>query len=480
MPEFLDTLWMWTRWPLLAFWVLSNILIIWHAARGKAGGKELLTLFIVDGLILGVIYGQILFDNPDVMVDTEHWSYVIGNLILIRPLKLLIVPIVFVSVIVGVTSIGNPQKLGVVGGATVLYYIATMLIAVTIGTTMVSVFQPGDLPDTVRAELRERGAIAYQGSTVEELATSDDPDTLGDVFINLVEQLIPSNIITDMGESNTLSVIVFALMLGLALAAGGEKTRPAVRFFDALFDAIMRLVMIIIWITPAGVFLLMAYTVGNIGLTNLVGPIAWYVFVVLSGLFIHGVIVLPFILWLLARTNPYRFMWQMRKALMTAFGTDSSSATLPVTIETAENEGGCSKRSANFVLPLGSTINMDGTALYEAVAVVFLFQLAGIELEFTQLLFVVITATMAAIGAAGVPSAGLVMMLIVISAVNKSLAGTEGSPQLDPAMIGVILGIDRIVDMCRTMVNVWGDAVGAKIITRIAPDTEEEREAALG
>ena len=173
-------------------------------------------------------------------------------------------------------------------------------------------------------------------------------------------------------------------------------------------------------------------------------------------------------------------MWQMRKALMTAFGTDSSSATLPVTIETAENEGGCSKRAANFVLPLGSTINMDGTALYEAVAVVFLFQLAGIELEFTQLLFVVITATMAAIGAAGVPSAGLVMMLIVISAVNKSLAGTENAPQLDPAMIGVILGIDRIVDMCRTTVNVWGDAVGAKIITRIAPDTEEQREAALG
>jgi len=477
MPEFLDTVWMWTRWPLLAIWLLLNLVLFWRAIRGKFGGKELLTLLIVDGLFLGVIYGQYLFDHPDVTVAKDHWSYVVGNLVLIRPLKLLIVPIVFTSVIVGVTSIGNPQKLGVVGGATVLYYIATMLIAVTIGTTLVTMTQPGDLPDEARQELIDRGAIAYQGSDVESLAGADDQQTLGDVFLNLVEQLIPTNVVGDMAESNTLGVIVFALMLGLALAAGGEKTRPAVRFFEAIFDAIMRLVLFVIWITPLGVFLLMAYTVGSIGLENLVGPIVWYVFVVLTGLFIHGVIVLPFILWLLARTNPYRFMWQMRKALMTAFGTDSSSATLPVTMETAEHEGGCSKRAANFVLPLGSTVNMDGTALYEAVAVVFLFQLAGIELGFTQLLFVVITATMAAIGAAGVPSAGLVMMLIVISAVNKSLAGT--GKQLDPAMIGVIIGIDRIIDMCRTTVNVWGDAVGAKIITRIAPDLEEQREKAL-
>ena len=160
---------------------------------------------------------------------------------------------------------------------------------------------------------------------------------------------------------------------------------------------------------------------------------------------------------------------QMKRALMTAIGTDSSSATLPVTIDAAENEGECSKRAANFVLPLGATVNMDGTALYEAVAVVFLFQLFGIDLDISQLAVVVITATLAAIGAAGIPSAGLVTMVIVITAVNMNLTGSADGP-LPIAAIGIIIGVDRILDMCRTAVNVWGDAVGAKIITRIAPD----------
>jgi Na+/H+-dicarboxylate symporter len=237
-------------------------------------------------------------------------------------------------------------------------------------------------------------------------------------------------------------------------------------------------VLVIIWVTPVGVFLLMTYTVGKIGLAALIGPLSKYIFVVLLGLAIHGIIVLPTILFLFTRRNPFDFMWRMRKALMTAFGTDSSSATLPVTLETAEHEGGCSKRAANFVLPLGSTVNMDGTALYEAVAVVFLFQLYGIELGFAELLVVVITATLAAVGAAGVPSAGLIMMVIVIKAVNTSLG--DETRELPLEAIGVIIGVDRIVDMCRTTVNVWGDAVGAKIMTRIAPDTPDELEVARG
>jgi Na+/H+-dicarboxylate symporter len=237
-----------------------------------------------------------------------------------------------------------------------------------------------------------------------------------------------------------------------------------------MFETMMMLVRWIIWLTPIGVFFLVAWTVGKIGVEQLVGPLAKYVATVLSGLAIHGLITLPVIALVFARANPFRFMWQMRRALMTAFGTDSSSATLPVTIEAAEDEGGCSKRSANFVLPLGATVNMDGTALYEAVAVVFLFQLYGIDLSMTELLIVVITATLAAVGAAGIPSAGLITMVIVIDAVNKSLGATATLPV---AAIGVIIGIDRIVDMCRTTVNVWGDAVGAKIITRIAPDVVE-------
>ena len=243
----------------------------------------------------------------------------------------------------------------------------------------------------------------------------------------------------------------------------------------------MRLVLWVIWITPVGVFLLVAWAVGKVGFQALGGPVGKYIILVVSGLLVHGLVVLPIVLFLFTRRNPYVYMWQMRRALMTAFGTDSSAATLPVTIDCAENEGGCSKRSANFVLPLGATVNMDGTALYEAVAVVFLFQLWGIDLTFSELLIVVITATLAAIGAAGIPSAGTVTMIIVISAVNKGLQGQGASEaQLLPvAAIGVIIGVDRIVDMCRTTVNVWGDAVGAKIISKLAPDVDEELEPAL-
>ncbi|MFG0251249.1 MAG: dicarboxylate/amino acid:cation symporter, partial [Phycisphaerales bacterium JB038] len=205
-----------------------------------------------------------------------------------------------------------------------------------------------------------------------------------------------------------------------------------------------------------------------LGLGDMAGPIGLYMLTVFVGLFLHGALVLPLVLSIFGKCNPYRFMWKMRKALMTAFGTDSSSATLPVTLEVAEEEAGCSRKASNFVLPLGATINMDGTALYEAVAVVFLFQAFEIPLAFPELLIVAITATLAAVGAAGLPSAGRVTMVIVIMAVNTALNDPEKS--LDLAAIGIILGVDRILDMCRTVVNVWGDAVGARIITRLAPD----------
>jgi len=443
----------------------------------KGKKTNILTALILIGLLAGALVGQFLLYQGQPGALAEHWTKEAGDIILIRPLMLLIIPIVFVSVVVGVTSIGDPSRLGVIGGSTILYYVATMLIAVTIGATLVSTIRPGDLPEESRQSLISSAAQQYDDYGLKEtVEPAQDEQSLGRSFLELLRQMIPRNVIEEMAAGRTLGIIVFALLLGLALAAGGEKTEPAVRLFEALFDAIMRLVHWVIWLTPIGVFFLVAWTVGNIGIKNLAGPITTYILVVLTGLLIHGTIILPTILFLLTRGNPFRYMWQMRKALMTAFGTDSSSATLPVTIDAAENEGGCSKRSANFVLPLGATINMDGTALYEAVAVVFLFQLYGFELEFTQLLVVVMTATLAAVGAAGIPSAGIIMMVIVIKAVNTSLGGETTLPL---EAIGVIIGVDRIVDMCRTTVNVWGDAVGAKLISKIAPDIEEEREKAL-
>ena len=434
----------------------------------------LLTFLIFAAMIAGGLIGEFVFYEGVSGALSEHWTKSAGEILLIRPLMLLIIPVVFVSVIVGVTSIGDPTRLGVVGGSTILYYLVTMLISVTIGVTLVSTFRPGDLPAQEQTQLTTEAAQHYESSEIKatiDTAEQEERVSLTRAFLEVIKQLLPRNIIEEMAGNRTLGVIIFALVLGLALAAGGEHTLPAVRFFEAMFDALMRLVLWIIWLTPIGVFFLVAWTVGNIGFENIIGPISKYIVVVLVGLAIHGIIVLPVILAILTRKNPFRFMWQMRRALMTAFGTDSSSATLPITIECAVTEGGCSKRSANFVLPLGATVNMDGTALYEAVAVIFLFQLYGIELSFGQLLIVAITATLAAIGAAGIPSAGLIMMVIVIHAVNTSLAGT--GKELPMEAIGVVIGVDRIVDMCRTTVNVWGDAVGAKIITRIAPDEPE-------
>ncbi len=415
--------------------------------------------------------------NPG--IGTDHWTKTIGDIVLIRPLMLMIIPLVLVSVVCGVCSIGDPSRLGIIGGTTVTYYLATMLMAVVLGATLVTLIEPGVLSDPAQAEaLRADAASQLEGDqTISQRARAAEGTGLGGAWLNIIDQMLPKNAVAAMGQGQTLGVIVIALLLGLALASGGEATAPARAFFDAMFDAIMRIVGWIIWLTPIGVFMLVAWTVGRIGLDAVIGPLARYIGTVLIGLAIHGLLVLPLVLWIFARTRPYRYLWQMRRPLFTAFGIDSSSATLPVTIDAAINEGGCSKRSANFVLPLGATVNMDGTALYEAVAVVFLFQLYGIDLSMTELLVVVVTATLAAIGAAGIPSAGVVTMVIVITAVNASLGG---EPRLPLEAIGIILGVDRIVDMCRTTVNVWGDAVGAKIITRIAPDTEEHYEAAAG
>ncbi len=424
---------------------------------------NILTILILAGLVLGAIVGEFGFFDSGAVIDGNHWLKTTGDLVLIRPLKLLIVPLIFFSVIAGITRIGDPSKLGKVGGATLVYYLATMLMAVILGTCLVSWIQPGLLPEEVRATLQSSGQEFGAAST----ATRD----LSSAWLNIVYQIIPVNLLDDMVKVRPLGIIVFAIAFGLALAAGGDKTKAARDICNAAFEGLMILVRWVIWLTPIGVFFLVAWTVGKIGFQSIYGPLGWYMATVLIGLAIHGFIVLPLILKLVGGVSPYQFMWQMKRALMTAVGTDSSSATLPVTIDCAEQEGHCSKRAANFVLPLGATVNMDGTALYEAVAVVFLFQLFGIELELSQLIVVVVTATLAAIGAAGIPSAGLVTMVIVISAVNMNLSGEESSP-LPIAAIGIIIGVDRILDMCRTAVNVWGDAVGARLITNLAPDEE--------
>ena len=423
---------------------------------------NILTILILLGLVAGALVGEYgLHDPTGANVDQLQWLKEVGNIVLIRPLKVLIIPLILFSVISGITRIGDPAKLGIVGIATLVYYLATMFTAVTLGACLVTWIAPGVLPSDVQLTLIETS----QATAAIEHA----PRALSSAWLNILYQIVPVNIFQDMVNGQPLGIIAFAIAFGLAITAGGDKTKAARDICNACFEGLMILVRWVIWLTPIGVFFLVAWTVGKIGFASIKGPLGWYMATVLIGLAVHGFIILPLVLYVFSGKNPYQFMWQMKRALMTAIGTDSSSATLPVTIDAAENEGECSKRAANFVLPLGATVNMDGTALYEAVAVVFLFQLFGIDLDISQLAVVVITATLAAIGAAGIPSAGLVTMVIVITAVNMNLTGSADGP-LPIAAIGIIIGVDRILDMCRTAVNVWGDAVGAKIITRIAPD----------
>jgi len=438
--------------------------------KTRSDRHGLLTAAILMGLLVGAAVGEAVFrfsDGPTRAGLLQAFLFV-GSTVFIGLLKMTLVPLVASSVIVGVASIGEPGQLGRIGGWTVVYYFTTMVAAVVLGVILVTSIRPGRGVDAAFRNARA-SAFAESGGAVEENVGRAAGTGLWGAFRNITEQLIPGNPIGAAARGQILPVISFSLMLGVVLTTVGPRGAPVLAFFEGIFAAVMQLVSWILWAAPLGVACLMAWTVGSIGTANLVGPLTLYVGTVLAGLVIHALIVLPLLLYWLARTNPFRFMYQMREALMTAFATASSSATLPATMESAVDRGGVSRRAAGFVLPLGATVNMDGTALYEAVAAVFLFQCYGIPLGATELLIVVVTATLAAVGAAGIPNAGLITMVIVVEAVNNSL-GLSGAARLPLAAVGIIIGIDRILDMCRTAVNVWGDSVGARLITRIAPD----------
>lgn len=275
-----------------------------------------------------------------------------------------------------------------------------------------------------------------------------EPVPLGDVLLGIV----PANLLGAFVNAEVLGIIFFGLFFGIALSLVGAPGKPVVAFMDGLFQAVMKMTDVIMWTAPIGVAALLGKLAAEMGPEALV-KLAWYMATVVLGLLIHGVVVLPLILWLVARTSPLIYFKRMAQPLITAFSTASSSATLPVSLEAVEKKAGVSNRIASFVLPLGATVNMDGTALYEAVAALFIAQIYGIELGIAEQLVIFLTATLAAIGAAGIPSAGLVTMLLVLRAVGLPDEG-----------IALIIGVDRLLDMVRTTVNVWGDLIGARIV----------------
>jgi Na+/H+-dicarboxylate symporter len=343
------------------------------------------------------------------------------------------------------------RRLGRLGGWTLGYYFSTCAAAVLIGILLVLVIRPGAAADDT---------YSYTPPKVQEKEDAAVLDTLLDVFRGKEEGggMFPKNLFQAATNTNVLGLLMFALLFGGALTMLGEKGKVAIDFFHAANEAVMKLVHLVMFVAPIGIYGLVATKIAENGggpaFGEELGRLARYAMTVLVGLGIHSVL-LAALLPLLARRNPFVYTYNMLRSLLTAMSTASSSATLPVTFECVEENNRVSNRSAGFVLPLGATINMDGTALYEAVAVIFIAQSIGLELSMAQLVVIFLTATLAAIGAAGIPEAGLVTMVIVLTAAGVPTTG-----------IGTILAIDWFLDRMRTTVNVYGDSVGAAVVDR--------------
>lgn len=374
-------------------------------------------------------------------------------------LNMLVIPLVAASIITGILSLGDIRHVGRTGLRTVVYYLATTAIAVFIGIVLVNLIAPG-------VGMEESGVIAGKVRGKESIGILE---TVLRVFVNgdsPAKGAFPKNIIAAMAGMNVLGVITFSLIFGAALTTIGEKGRVVADFITGLNEVILKMVHWVLLLLPVGVFGLIVSRLAEVGGGSAVwvelSRLAWYSVTVVAALGIHAVIIIPLIIIIFARRNPLHYLKHLAPALLTAFSTASSSATLPTTIECVEERARVSKRSASFVLPIGATINMDGTALYEAVAVIFIAQVYGVPMDMTMLVVIFLTATLAAIGAAGIPEAGLVTMVVVLNATGLPLEG-----------IALLLSIDWLLDRCRTTVNVWGDAAGAAVIDRYEKTAEQ-------
>jgi Na+/H+-dicarboxylate symporter len=387
---------------------------------------------IVFGVICGIFSGWYW---GSVMVNVS-W---LGELFL-NALKMTIVPLIVASVISGISSLGDVRKLERLGLSTLAYYVLTTSIAVLIGLIMVNIIQPG-----VGLDLNPEKLSEHVITEEKEMGVS-----------KIILSLVTPNLIASAAETQLLPIILFSILFAAALTTLGERARVVFNFFDGLNEAMMRLVIWIMYFAPVGIFALIASRLGKAqesgSFWDEISAVGLHIVTVLSGLFLHFV-VLFLILIFIAQRGPGYFITMLR-ALLTAFGTASSSATLPLTMECVR-EADIDERSVRFVLPLGSTVNMDGTALYEAAAVMFIAQAYGIDMSLGQQAIIFITATLAAIGAAGIPEAGLVTMVIVLHAVGLPLEG-----------IGLLLAVDWFLDRFRTAINVWGDSIGAAVIDR--------------
>ena len=389
---------------------------------------------ILVGLALGVVVGMLFKSGAQALAP-------VGALFL-NAIKMLIVPLVFVSLVAGITAMSDSAKLGRISVKTIAIYLVTTAFAVSIGLAFGALFSPGEGMNMVAS-----------GSQEAKQAPS---------LVQILVGLVPTNPVTAFAEGNILQIIVFAIALGVSMNLIGEKAAPVVKLFDSLAEVFYKLTDLVMRCAPIGVFALIAGVVAAHGIEVLL-PLASVIGVIYLASIAHMLLVYGGLLALLARLSPLRFFKGVAPALAVAFSTSSSAGTLPVSIECARKNLGVSQGVAGFVLPVGATINMDGTAIYQGVLALFIAQAFGIDLNAGQYLMIILTATLASVGTAGVPGAGLIMLGLVLTSVGLPLEG-----------VALIAGIDRILDMARTTVNVAGDLMTTTLVGRSENELDRE------
>ena len=409
-----------------------------------------LTVRILLAMIFGIVIGlatQFLELSENSFLFTYFFNGLIeaGGQIFVVSLKMVVVPLVFISLTNGAASLGASGSVGRLGGKTIGFYLLTTALAVSMALLVALIVNPGI------------GSSDKENAPVQTYTPTEAPSVL-ETLINI----FPSNPVAAMAEGKMLQVIVFALFFGIAISKSGEAGKKISDVFENANVILMKLIMMIVSLAPYGVFCLMVKLGLSVGLSEIT-KLAAYFFTVVGVLIIHGLIVYPLLLMIISRVNPLVFLRKMREPIMVAFSTSSSGATMPVTMRTVETKLGVNKRVSSFAVPLGATINMDGTAIMQGVATVFISQFYGISLTPDQYLMVILTATLASIGTAAVPGVGLVMLTMVLAQVGLPVEG-----------IGLIIGVDRLLDMLRTAVNVTGDGTVSTLVASTEGDLDRQ------
>lgn len=418
---------------------------------------------ILIALVLAVIVGNLTGTDGAIFGVTFYDMFAFVGTLFLNALKMLIVPLIVSSIIVGIAGIGSSGNLGRLGGKTLLYYATTSLFAILIGLLIVNALQPGVIDGQPAKDLI---GLSEDVSAVTEKVEGRGAGDIAEIFL----RMIPTNIVAAAANGQMLGLIFFSLLFGYFMTRVSHSYASTLHtFWESVFEVMMMITDWVMKFAPIGVFALVAKVTASTGFSAF-EPLAWFVVAVLSSLAFHFLVTMPVLLRVIAGVNPLRMYRAMAPALLTAFSTASSSATLPLTMDCVEKNAKVSNRTSSFVLPLGATVNMDGTALYECVAAIFIAQAYGLDLSFAQQFTIVVVALLTSIGVAGIPAASLVAISIILTTIGLPIEA-----------LGLILAVDRILDMCRTSVNVFGDSCGAVIIARLEGEqrvltTDEEEQ----